>query len=229
MTLQQYVESISRVFPDKGQTEIAIDVNACLRDFCERSKILKDALNMDATTIVLDSTKNNVTPVHLHYNAEVAGSGYVSFNFPVYSTDGVEIVALWELHTYDSSGIELSDMCSWNIAGNEVRIYNNVDRTTSAFPSTVVTMKFDILKYNAPLVELGDVPTIPTEFHRAIEAKVMAGYYRRLPIVTAPNAYGPMLAMAKSMENEYEEALIKAKRLFNVNRNLGSIAGTITL
>lgn len=229
MTLQQYVESISRVFSDKGQTEIAIDVNAVLRDFCERSKILKDTLNMTADTIILDSTKSSVTPIHLHWNAVVDGGGYVSFNFPVYGTDGLEIAALWELHTYDSSGIELSDMCSWNMANDEVRIYNNVDRTTSAFPSTVTTMKFDIIKYNVPLTALGDSPSIPAEFHRAVEAKVLAGYYRRLPMPSAPNAYGAMLAMAKSMENEYEDALVKAKRLFNVNRNLGSIAGTITL
>lgn len=228
MTLQQYIESITRVFQDKNQTEIAIDLNAVLRDFCERSKILRDALNMTPTTITLDSTKGDVTPITLSYNAIVDGSGYISFDFLSYADDGVEIAVLLNLHTYDSNGIELSDMCSWAVVNNEVRIYSNIDHT-AGFPTTVDSMKMDILKYATPLVELGDVPEIPVEFHRALEAKVMAGYYRRMPILAVPQAYGPMLSMAKSLENEYEEGIVKAKRVFNVGKNLGSIVSTLTL
>lgn len=229
MTLQQFIESISRVFPDKGQTEIVIDLNTVLRDFCERSKVLRDVLNMTSTEIVLDSTAGTQAEFTIDWNTVADGSGYVSFNFPTYSDNDFEIVALLNLRTYDDSNVQLSDMCAWNVIGNEVRIYNNVDTSTAAFPSTVTSMKFDIIRYDyalTPSTSLATVPAIPVEFHRAVEAKVMSMYYRRLPIISAPNAYGPMLAMAKSMENEYEEAVVKAKRLFNVNRNFGSYAMT---
>ena len=80
MTLQQYIESISRIFPDKGQTEITLDVNNALMDFAERSKCITGKwtfANNDSTI-----TGKNEVDADLAITQPVEESGYFAVTIP---------------------------------------------------------------------------------------------------------------------------------------------------
>lgn len=223
MTLQQYVESISRLFPDKGQTEIITDVNAVMRDFSARTMLLPGLIDMEASTLVnnyaLITLAYNGTTLTIPTNPSVPSSGYISFNIPD------EVVAVKNIHTYLASEQEVYGRCAFEIIDNEIRVYNLADPTSVTLPTGVVTVKFECVLYAVPLAALGDVPDFDEEFHRAIEAKVCELYYRRVPIApSAQPTYINTVAMAKSMLEEYERAVVKAKRMFYINHNIGTAA-----
>lgn len=230
MTLQQYVESISRLFPDKGQTEIITDVNSALREFIDRTKILRGTIvvTSDPTAIGgIDAVLNSIplaagtaiTVTQLETFETLASSGYVALEMPE------TVCAIKGISAVSAAGIDFSPRVAYDVYDREIRIYNKYSNANT-LPTDVVTVELEVLVYDNVLVELSDIPKIPVEFHRALEAAVMEKYYRRSPI-SSGNDFAINVAIAKSMKDEWDVSVARAKQMYYINQSVG--AGTTGL
>ena len=215
MTLQQYIESISRIFPDKGQTEIALDINNALTDFAERSKCITGKwtfANNDSTI-----TGKNEVDADLTITQPVEESGYFAVTIPA------NIVAFSDIRVFGADGAQIASDVFYETVENQLRVYN-VTGTNASVYTTVASLELDVVLYPDALSALGDIPAIPDAYHRALESFVLAQYYRRYPIIAMGSQGGQYAAninIARELEREYDSYVIRAKKRYFLNHQMG--------
>lgn len=223
MTLQQYIESISRLFPDKGQTEIALDVNNTVRDFCEKTRILNSGVwNFTVTSGTVTGTdETRPTPDALTIVQPVDQNNYFSVALPS------NVISFGEIRPYDSDSSLIQTDLSYNVFDNELRVYGAVPSdgvTESGAFANVASIELEVAVYPATLTDLDDVPEIPVDYHRGIESAVLALYYRRSPILSQGGQggqYAVNINLAREFELEYERYVVRGKKYHFTNHQMG--------
>src|SRR5690606_41094730 len=70
MTTRQMLETIKRIFPSLTDTELLLHLNRKLKEFCNKTKILKDieyeALSSDTVEYEIDEEVDSITNVRFY-------------------------------------------------------------------------------------------------------------------------------------------------------------------
>lgn len=222
MTLQQYVESISRQFPDKGQTEIAVDLNNGLKDFCEKTKILHGMWVFTVTSGVVSGTdETRPTADALTIVQPVASNGYFAVALPT------NIVSFGTIRVYDTSGANIQSDVSYDITEEHLRVFGaipTVGVSENASYASIKTIELSVSRYPLTVSALGDIPEIPVEYHRGIESYILALYYRRNPVIATSSQgsqYAVNINMARELEQEYQSYVVRGKKQYFLNHQMG--------
>ena len=150
MTLQQIVENILEVFPQKTETQVQLDVNSALRRFVEKTKCyIKDA----------DLTLN----------------GTLILSYPTDMLVPISVQAFDAL----SAGNKLDDLLEWQINRSKIEFLDLDDVTSLTMPSDVLRLSIRYAAYAPALTTDAGVPAIPAEFHEALECAVLAKYSQK--------------------------------------------------
>lgn len=215
MTLQQYIETVSRLFPEKGATEITIDINNALRDFAEKTKINVGKWTFTIASDVVSGT--NEAAAALTIVQMVSDSGYFSVALPT------NVIAFSDIKVYGTDGAQMASEVFYDVNETEIRVYNAVG-TGSAVYASVATIELSVSTYPTALSALSSTPSIPDQYHRALESKVLATYYRRSPMMATGSQggqYAVNINMSREFEAEYQSYVISGKKHYFLNNSMG--------
>ena len=221
MTLQQYIESISRVFPSKGQTEITLDINNGLKDFAEKTKIKTGMWTFTISSGVVTGT--NEASAALTIIQPVESSKFFSVAIPS------NMISFSDIKVYGTDSAQMNSEVFYEVTETHLRVYNAVqvssegvfDATSFSTPERI---ELSVSVYPTALSALGDVPDIPAAYHRALESYVFSLYYRRQPMIAQGQQggqYAVNINMAREFDAEYQSYVIRGKKHYFLNYQMG--------
>lgn len=216
MTLQQYIESISRVFPAKGQVEITLDINNALREFAEKSKVAVGMYTFNFSTGGVVTGTDEAGAV-LTITQPVENSGF--FSLAIASN----IIAYGDIKVYGTDSQQMASEVFYETNETTLRVYNGVSINASIYAS-IEKIELSVIIYPATLSALSSIPTIPIQYHRALESHVLALYYRRQPMIAQGQQggqYAVNINMARALEDEFNLTVVQAKRHYFLANQMG--------
>jgi hypothetical protein len=184
MTYQQIIEAILEEHPGVLETEVKIEVNKTLREFCRRTNILSD-------------------------NTEITvEDGVVTYELP----DDADRVYRVDFKNSNDLLVGETEKLKYSIEQGYIKFYGYMWREITAIPSNISVIKLYYYKRPAALSTDTDIPEVDSEFHTVIADKVSARYYRREKdfdtYVTLMREWEKALKEAKIAANEDKDATL---------------------
>jgi hypothetical protein len=231
MTIQMMLEMVVSAYPQCGQTEITTILKGVVDDFCKRSRLLRQSVNVSSlfTTQLADLGDDGI-----------AVSGFE----PGFTVNVFEVMSLWDLNNlafheinsvqYDKVLLpkypELAQRVWWIQRASQSSIgivrdrlvvaqYNNTGLSGKSPLTTAVDIRLSGICSVTPSfawTTLSSTLPIPEEFHLGI----VSGILRHFALVKDKD-----VRMAQMYAMDYERAVVNAMK----RGNSGGVSGNINV